>query len=291
MNTQFTSIKDIAAQVYSHPLMKDVSFERIVRDSIELMQIVGCPVLFDDKEAVIDIHNYTGRVPCDYYDVKQVKLYSTHKGIAELPERTVNKGKLNDLEYQLRVELAKDNPDVDTVKKLNAEIIRAKSELDSTSLRLVTTPGEQHDKMLVQKTGTFMYDHNKDFSYQIKGDYIYVGIDECKVKMAYQAIMTDDDGYPMIVNNASFIRALVSYIKKNYFTILVECGQMQFPILHNAQQEYSYNVAQASNDMIDSSPEKMAVVSRYLNSMLSTPDMNMVGYDGLNKTHDMNLHR
>ena len=41
--------------------------------AIEFMEIVGVPDMFTKKTAVIDINKYKGKLPCDYYDMIQVR--------------------------------------------------------------------------------------------------------------------------------------------------------------------------------------------------------------------------
>lgn len=43
---------------------------------------------------------------------------------------------------------------------------------------------------------------------------IYVSFPKGAVEIAYKAVKTDEDGYPMIVDNEVYIAALEAYIKK-----------------------------------------------------------------------------
>lgn len=291
MNTEFISIKDIAAQVYSHPLMRDISFERIIRDSLDLMKIVGCPVIFEDRQAIIDIDNWKGVLPCDYYDIIQVILDNVQ---CDKPGKYVapNESDIKRLEHEIAEELNKQNPDVSKLKDLNNRLEFERKKFPATPLTMITTDKFNRNRVFVKSTGTFDPDglkDNRDLLYKITGNIIHSSIEKCKIKIAYKAIKCDKDGYPMIIDNASFIRALVSYIKKNYFTVLFECGQLQQNVLQNAQQEYSFNIAQASNDMIDTSPETMVVLSRIYNTMLDRPDLNLDTYHSLNQRYEMRL--
>ena len=60
-----------------HPLLQDIPFETVIDYAGEFMRIVGIVPSFIDKTAVIDIHNYRGQLPCDFYEMVQVRLYST----------------------------------------------------------------------------------------------------------------------------------------------------------------------------------------------------------------------
>ena len=71
---------------------------------------------------------------------------------------------------------------------------------------------------------------------------IYTSIKEGTIEIAYQAIILDEEGLPVIPDNSKFIRALEAYIKKQWFTILFDTGTIQGPILQNVQQEYAWAV-------------------------------------------------
>lgn len=68
-----TSIRNAVSRIKRHPLLQDVPFETIVEYLVDFIQIVGCPSLFEEKTAIIDIHNYRGMLPCDYVSMIQVR--------------------------------------------------------------------------------------------------------------------------------------------------------------------------------------------------------------------------
>lgn len=79
-------------------------------------------------------------------------------------------------------------------------------------------------------------------SYKIQGGYIFTSVPKGELTISYQAILTDEDGYPMIPDNSKFTRALEAYIKKEWFGILFDLGKLQPAIYQNAQQSYAWAV-------------------------------------------------
>lgn len=73
--TSYISIKQILSDLLDHPLLQDLSLERAVNYAIHFIQIVGVPNEFEEKTALINIENYRGCLPCDYYDMMQVRTY------------------------------------------------------------------------------------------------------------------------------------------------------------------------------------------------------------------------
>jgi hypothetical protein len=68
-------------------------------------------------------------------------------------------------------------------------------------------------------------------TYKIQGSCLFTSIKDGEVEIAYIGIKTDDEGYPMILDNSSYLRALELYIKKQWFTILFDMGKIQGPVL------------------------------------------------------------
>ena len=71
----YISIKQALDDLLEHPLLQDLSFERVVNHTVHFLQIVGVPNEFEEKTALIDIKDYRGCLPCDYYDMIQVRTY------------------------------------------------------------------------------------------------------------------------------------------------------------------------------------------------------------------------
>lgn len=70
---EYISIRQILDDLLADDMMRGLSLERAVNYTVEFIKIVGMPPIFEDKIAKIDIHNYRGELPCDYYEVIQVK--------------------------------------------------------------------------------------------------------------------------------------------------------------------------------------------------------------------------
>ena len=87
-----------------------------------------------------------------------------------------------------------------------------------------------------------------DLTYKIQGNIIYTSIENGEIEMSYKAIAVDDEGYPLLPDNSSFTRALGLYIKKEHFTPLFDTGKIDFRVLQNVQQEYSWAVGDCQTE-------------------------------------------
>lgn len=178
---KYTSIHYIMDRLKRHPMLTDLSLETVVDLTIEFMQVVGVPDIYEDNLAVITIKNYRGYLPNNWYQTNQV-LYN------DIPMRYT--------------------------------------------------------------TDTFgATDSSIDNVFKIQGGYIYTSFEVGEVTMSYKAFAIDCDGFPKVPESGSFTRALESYIKKHYFTILFDLGKLPKHILDKTEQEYSFNVGSCITDL------------------------------------------
>lgn len=86
------------------------------------------------------------------------------------------------------------------------------------------------------------------FTYKIQGMFIFTSIKECKIEIAYNAFAVDDEGYPLLPDNTSFLRGLEAYIKMQWFTMLFDMGKISVSVYQNAQQDYAWAVGDAQSE-------------------------------------------
>ena len=74
----YTNIKLIMDKITRHPLLQDIPFETVVDYAVDFIRIVGTPPSFMEKTAIIPIHKYRGELPCDFYEMIQVRLHNSN---------------------------------------------------------------------------------------------------------------------------------------------------------------------------------------------------------------------
>ena len=70
---KYIDVKQILDDLLADDMMRGLSYERAINYAVEFLRIVGMPDVFETKIACIPIKNYRGELPCDFYDVIQVK--------------------------------------------------------------------------------------------------------------------------------------------------------------------------------------------------------------------------
>lgn len=206
---KYISLKQILDNLLDHPMLREVSFERAVNYTQSFMRIVGCPKIFEEKTAIIEIEDYRGVLPCDFNEIIQVRTHNTC---------------------------------------------------------------DDNYKVFRYSTDNFHMSENKqdsfDLTYKIQGNVIFTSMKEGTIEIAYNAFAIDSEGYPLIPDNSTFIRALELYIKKQCFTVLFDLGQINQAVYQNVRQEYAWAVGQAQSDLIRPTIDQMQAITNSLNTLI-----------------------
>ena len=261
-------------------MMRDLPFERIVQDTLELMRITGCPNLFEQKEEVLEIEKWRAALPCDYVAINQ--LITEGEGCRTHVDESEEK---TDCEKKIEQTNAENNQEGRFVEVIKPPFAARTYMAHPYPVHHYRTFKESTDVFNIEGSGP-----NADLVYKIQGNILYTSMKEGKVRISYKAIKLDDNGFPMILNNAQYLRALKSYIKMNWFTILYDMGTIRGDVLANAQQDYYFNIAQATNAMKMPDTAEMENIARIMNSQLDRPLEFFTNFRDLNKQHNLRVH-
>lgn len=105
-------------------------------------------------------------------------------------------------------------------------------------------------------------------SFKTQGCMIYTSFKEGQVEISYKAIPIDKDGFPLLPDNAVFLKTLELYIKKEWFTILFDLGKISPAVLQNTQQEYAFKAGQCNNEFMIPSVSEMEGITNILNQLV-----------------------
>ena len=90
--------------------------------------------------------------------------------------------------------------------------------------------------------------HVGELTYKIRGMVIFTSTKDLDVEIAYRAFAVDDEGYPLLPDNPSFLRGLENYIKLQWFTVMFDMGKISAQVLQNAQQQYAWAAGDAQSE-------------------------------------------
>lgn len=157
-------------------------------------------------------------------------------------------------------------------------------------------PCDYNSVIQIRKTGSCNHEHNVfrystdsfhmsedkhesvDLTYKIQGNIIFTSMRDGTIEMAYEALAVDSEGYPLIPDNSSFIRALELYIKKQCFTVLFDLGKITPAAYNNVQQEYAWAVGQAQSDLIRPTIDQMQSLTNSLNTLVVRANEHSSGF-------------
>lgn len=116
-------------------------------------------------------------------------------------------------------------------------------------------PREHYDKSAGYKIP-------QELSFKTQGQVLYVSFKTGDVSVSYKAIPVDKDGFPLLIDNPVFLKALEAYIKKEAFTILFDMGKIAPVVLQNAQQQYAWLAGQLQSEFTIPSISEMESIKR-----------------------------
>lgn len=241
MAEQYISLKVVQDRLTKHPLLQSLSLDDIITYTIDLMRIVGVPAIFEDKIVTLQTDNYKIKLPCDYYAINQMRgrygMYRYSTDTFHLKQRKENYAETKCdcrpiKQVRVNCEQCETCPHRDVCEYYQFDYNQSEC---ISLLKSVTVPDQT-----LSRTNTFV----------VQNGYIILSNRSDIVDLSYQAIKTDENGLPMIPDNSNFIRALIAYIKKEYFTILFDLNSVSPQILQQAQQDYAWAVGSCETDML-----------------------------------------
>lgn len=225
---KYISIKVILDRLLRHPLMQDLQFETAIDYAVDFMRIVGNHSMFEECVVPIEIKNYRA----DLSDLNIYKVIGVRQG--DIYFKYVN-----------------DNFHKALTSNNSSEKLPSVNEFKSTPIEYEEVENALKyfgTFELVNKMKVWFNTDKNTHTYKIQGSCIFTSIEKGDIEIAYIGIKTDEEGYPMILDNSSYLRALELYIKKQWFTILFDMGKIQGPVLQNVQQEYAWAVGDCESE-------------------------------------------
>jgi len=100
-----------------------------------------------------------------------------------------------------------------------------------------------------------------DLTYVVKGGYLKTNIESGFLMVAYQAIPTDSEGYPLIPDNASFIEAIYWYVTMKLLYPQWASGQVRDAVYADAKRSWNFYCKQAyGNSMMPNGAEQLEAI-------------------------------
>lgn len=92
------------------------------------------------------------------------------------------------------------------------------------------------------------FEQTVDLKYSTQGMVIFTSTKDIDVEIAYLAFAVDDEGFPLLPDNASFLRGLESYIKMKWFEMKFDEGKLPQAVMERADREYCWAAGDAQSE-------------------------------------------
>lgn len=255
INNKLVSSNRIIAKVIADLDLKesDIRISDIKQWIGEGMEKIGAIQQLEHKVAVIPVKGHQCQLPCDLYQLGQVAFSFSDSG-SWLPMRkaTSSFGVFRDnpcagkpnmvIQDTILFPLVKNIfnlvTDEEALEKLNED-----TNLRQTLSALLNqyTVGTNNGRLEGFSTDAFM----NNLQYMTKPGYIMTNIPCGLVKISYHAIYTDDDGMPMIPDNASYAEALYWYVTMKLLYPKKLKGQISQGDYYDIRNSWNYYRKQA----------------------------------------------
>lgn len=131
----------------------------------------------------------------------------------------------------------------------------------------------------------------QELSFKTQGQVLYVSFKTGDVSVSYKAIPVDKDGFPLLIDNPVFLKALEAYIKREAFTILFDMGKIAPVVLQNTQQQYAWLAGQLQSEFTIPSQSEMESISRMWNTLIQRTNEFNTGFKSLGDREYLKLQQ
>lgn len=265
-----TSVKRIIAKVFTDLDLKEEDHR--ISDMIEwsgeaLEKIGGFPtfvnkVLGKDGLPLLELSNYQAKLPCDFYSLIQIGYSETSTGpFYSMRKATGSFDYGSTITNSETVDYTAPTSDLVTLcmslydLEYDAALAKINSEPNIRELlESILTPTQTTNLTNYTSTTT-------DYTYLISGGYIKSNLESGYLMIAYQAIPTDYEGYPMVPDNQSYLEAIYWYINMKLMYPQWRQGQVRDAVYYDAKRSWNFYCKQAyGNAMMPNGAEEMETI-------------------------------
>jgi len=210
--SNLVSIKMVADRLMRNPLMKDLSYEFIVDNAIQVLRLLEAPSIFVTRREGLNVVNYRALKPVDMIKID---------GIA-------------------RTDLGAEPIPLTATEDISQEFFHVGNKLPT----------------------------RKDYTYGLNSKYVTVNFEKGSINVIYKAIATDEECYPLVLDNETLLRCVESYIKYRWYDILNDMDMLSDRKLNKAETDYCFNVAQADANLKLPSADEMETLTNMITQIL-----------------------
>ena len=112
-----------------------------------------------------------------------------------------------------------------------------------------------------RRTAGFIGYHDEP-AFKVQNRIIFTSFENGEVRVSYKAIPVDEHGFPLILDNSVYLKALELYIKKEVFGIKFDQGELSEKVLQHTEQQYAWSAGQLQSEFSIPSESEMESICR-----------------------------
>lgn len=253
-----TSVKTVIAKVFSDFDLQegDHRINDMINWAGEALEKIGAfpsfinKVTGKDKEPITVVANFQAKLPTDFHNLIQI-AYATSPAGPFYPMRTATGSFEHSSQLNTDISLAYSSVDAEEVGSTSDLIALAMSLYDLSYTAAIAKINDEPatrailNGLLVSENTSDLTSSTTDFIYVIQNGWVKTNVREGYLMIAYQAIPTDLDGYPLIPDNQSFIEAIYWYIVVKLLYPKWRDGQVRDLVYFEARRSWNFYCKQA----------------------------------------------
>ena len=236
---QYTNIRRVLDNLKDDPNMVDLTLEQVVRHTLRFMEKFGFPKFYHDQIEDVEIHEFRGMLPCDLISIDMVKEPISGICLRSMTDKFTPglRKRENAIPFnERRPEKPKDL--LNNVRPIDAGYIPPRVE------------------------------HLGELTFKTQGRVIYTSFPEGVVTVAYKAIMVDEDGFPLLIDNEVYLDALEAYIALRVYQTKFRSGKITPQVYQDVQQSYAVAARLLQTEFTTPSYAEAESYTRYFNSLI-----------------------
>jgi len=269
---KLTSVKSVIAKVFTDLDLQEETHK--VSDMIEwageALEKIGAFPYFVNKvtglegNPLLELSNYQCKLPCDFYSLIQM-TYSEKSNGPFLPMRysTGHFETFGEVSNTTNLSAVPPESDIITfaMQLYNMTYVEALTYLNSNPDKRTLISDMVSDGyakvVTIGSDITNPLTTTDDITYVIANGYIKTNVRSGYIMMAYQAIPTDCDGYPMIPDEISFKEAIYWYINMKLMYPKWAEGRVRDAVYYDARRSWNFYCKQAYGDALMPNADKL----------------------------------
>ena len=127
-------------------------------------------------------------------------------------------------------------------------------------------------------------------TYSFNSKYVNLNFETGRIEIIYKAIATDEECYPLVLDNETLLRCIESYIKWKWFDIMNDMEMISDRKLSKAESDYTFNVAQADANMKLPSIDEMEMITNQIVQLIPSRTAFSRRFEYLGSQENLRIH-